>query len=53
VIAAVKEPTIVQRLNQLAILPFGTTREEFEKAIEQSRLINRESMKAAALSLME
>jgi hypothetical protein len=34
-------------------LPFGTTREEFEKAIEQSRIINRESMKAAALPLIE
>jgi len=53
VIAAAKEPAIVERLNQLAILPFGTTREEFEKAIEQSRIINRESMKAAALPLME
>ena len=53
VIAAAKEPAIVQRLNQLAILPFGTTRDEFEKAIEQSRVINRESMKAAALPLME
>ncbi len=53
VIAAAREPAIVQRLNQLAILPFGTTREEFEKAIEQSRIINRESMKAAALPLVE
>ena len=53
VIAAAKEPAIVDRLNQLAILPFGTTREEFEKAIEQSRIINRESMKAASLPLME
>lgn len=53
VIAAAKEPAIVERLSQLAILPFGTTREEFEKAIEQSRIINRESMKAASLPLME
>jgi tripartite-type tricarboxylate transporter receptor subunit TctC len=53
VIAAAKEPTIVERLNQLAILPFGTTSEEFEKAIEQSRIINRESMKAAALPIIE
>jgi tripartite-type tricarboxylate transporter receptor subunit TctC len=53
VIAAAKEPAIVERLNQLAILPFGTTKEEFEKAIEQSRIINRESMQAAALPLIE
>ncbi|MPZ39332.1 MAG: tripartite tricarboxylate transporter substrate binding protein [Rhizobiales bacterium] len=53
VVAAAKEPAIVERLNQLAILPFGTTKEEFEKAIEKSRVINRESMKAAALPLIE
>jgi tripartite-type tricarboxylate transporter receptor subunit TctC len=53
VIAAAKEPAIVERLNQLAILPFGTTKEEFEKAIEQSRIINRESMQAAALPIIE
>jgi tripartite-type tricarboxylate transporter receptor subunit TctC len=53
VIAAAKEPTIIERLNQLAILPFGTTQDEFEKAIEQSRVINRESMKAAALDIIE
>lgn len=53
VIAAAKEPSIIARLNQLAILPLGTTQQEFETAIEQARIINRESMKAAVLPLME
>jgi tripartite-type tricarboxylate transporter receptor subunit TctC len=47
--AAAKQPDIVERLNQLAIVPFGTTRVEFQKAIEQTKVINRESIKAAGL----
>lgn len=47
--AAAKDPEIIERLGQLAIVPFGTTRAEFQKAIEQTKVINRESIKAAGL----
>lgn len=53
VIAAAKEPAIVERLNRLAILPFGTTQAEFKATIERSRIANREAMKAAKLPIME
>jgi tripartite-type tricarboxylate transporter receptor subunit TctC len=32
-IAAAREPAIVERLNRLAILPFGTTQDEFRKVM--------------------
>jgi tripartite-type tricarboxylate transporter receptor subunit TctC len=52
-IEAAKDPAIIERLNKLAILPFGTTQEEFRKTIEQSRVANREAMKAAGLPIIE
>ena len=52
-IAAAKEPAIVDRLNRLAILPFGTTQDEFRKTIEESRVANRVAMKAAGLPIIE
>ncbi len=52
-IAAARDKAIIERLNQLAIVPFGTTKEEFDRAIEQSRIVNRESMKAASLEVIE
>ena len=51
--AAAKEPAIVERLGRLAILPFGTTQDEFKKTIERSRVANREAMKAAGLPIIE
>ncbi len=53
VIAAAREPEVVERLNRLAILPFGTTQDEFRKTIGRSRVANREAMKAANLPIME
>jgi tripartite-type tricarboxylate transporter receptor subunit TctC len=53
VIAAAKEPAVVERLGRLAILPFGTTQEEFKQTIERSRIANREAMKAAGLPIIE
>jgi len=52
-IAAAKKPEIVERLNRLAILPFGTTQDEFRKVIAESRVANRLAMKAAGLPIME
>jgi tripartite-type tricarboxylate transporter receptor subunit TctC len=52
-IAAAREPAIVERLNRLAILPFGTTQGEFRKVIEESRVANRLAMKAAGLPIIE
>ena len=52
-IAAAREPAIVERLNRLAILPFGTTQDEFRKTIEESRIANRLAMKAAGLPIIE
>jgi tripartite-type tricarboxylate transporter receptor subunit TctC len=52
-IAAAKEPSIVDRLDRLAILPFGTTQGEFRKVIEESRIANRVAMKAAGLPIIE
>jgi hypothetical protein len=43
----------VDRLNKLAILPFGTTPDEFKQVIERSRGANREAMKAAGLPIIE
>jgi tripartite-type tricarboxylate transporter receptor subunit TctC len=53
VIDAAKQPAIVERLNRLAILPFGTTQDEFKATIERSRVANREAMKAAKLPIIE
>lgn len=52
-IEAAKDPAIIDRLNKLAILPFGTTPEEFKVAIEKSRVANKEAMKAAGLPIIE
>lgn len=52
-IAAAQEPAIVERLNRLAILPLGTTQDEFSKMIEESRVANRVAMKAAGLPIVE
>ena len=52
-IAAAKQPAIVERLNRLAILPFGTTQDEFRNVIERSRVANRVAMKAAGLPIIE
>ena len=49
VIDAAKDPQIIERLVQLAILPLGTTQPEFIAIIEQSKISNREAMKAAGL----
>jgi tripartite-type tricarboxylate transporter receptor subunit TctC len=49
VIDAAKDPQIIERLEQLAILPLGTTQAEFIAIIEQSKISNREAMKAAGL----
>ena len=51
--AAAKEPPIVDRLNKLAILPFGTTPGEFRNVIASSRIANRQAMKAAGLPIIE
>jgi tripartite-type tricarboxylate transporter receptor subunit TctC len=53
VIDAAKQPAIIERLNKLAILPFGTTQDEFKATIERSRIANREAMKAAKLPIIE
>jgi tripartite-type tricarboxylate transporter receptor subunit TctC len=53
VIAAAKQPDIVERLNRLAILPMGTTQADFKGVIERSRVANREAMKAANLPIIE
>ena len=53
VIAAAKEPAIVERLNKLAILPHGSTQAEFKQMIDRSRVANREAMKAAGLPIIE
>jgi tripartite-type tricarboxylate transporter receptor subunit TctC len=52
-IAAAKQPAVIERLNRLAILPFGTTQAEFRKIIESSRVANRLAMKAAGLPIIE
>ena len=52
-IEAAKDPAMVDRLNKLAILPFGTTPEEFKQIIEKSRVANKEAMKAAGLPIVE
>ena len=41
------------RLNRLAVLPSGTTQDEFRKMIEESRVANRVAMKAAGLAIIE
>lgn len=53
IIEAARQPAIVDRLNKLAILPFGTTQDEFKRVIERSRVANREAMKAANLPIIE
>ena len=53
VIAAAKEPAIIERLNNLAILPHGSTQAEFKQMIERSRVANREAMKAAGLPIID
>jgi tripartite-type tricarboxylate transporter receptor subunit TctC len=52
-IEAAKDPTIRERLNRLAILPFGSTPEEFKQEIAKSRVTNKEAMKAAGLPIIE
>jgi tripartite-type tricarboxylate transporter receptor subunit TctC len=51
--AAAKQPAIIERLNRLAILPFGTTPGEFRDVIASSRVANRQAMKAAGLPIIE
>jgi tripartite-type tricarboxylate transporter receptor subunit TctC len=51
--AAAKQPAIIDRLNKLAILPFGTTPGEFRNVIASSRVANRQAMKAAGLPIIE
>ena len=53
VVAAAKEPAIIERLNRLAILPLGTTQADFKRMIDRSRVANREAMKAANLPIVE
>ena len=53
IVEAARQPAIVDRLNKLAILPFGTTQDEFKRVIERSRVANREAMKAANLPIVE
>lgn len=53
IIEAARQPAIVDRLNKLAILPFGTTQDEFKRVIKRSRVANREAMKAANLPIIE
>lgn len=52
-IAAARQPAIIERLNRLAILPFGTTPGEFRDVIATSRVANRQAMKAAGLPIIE
>ena len=52
-IEASKDTATVDRLNRLAIMPFGTTPEEFRLVIEKSRAANKEAMKAAGLPIVE
>ena len=52
VIAAAKDPAIVERLHKLTILPYGNTREEFRKVIEAAKVSSREAMKAAGLPII-
>jgi tripartite-type tricarboxylate transporter receptor subunit TctC len=52
VAAAARDPAIVTRLNQLTILPFGNTREEFRKVIAESKISSRAAMKAAGLPII-
>jgi tripartite-type tricarboxylate transporter receptor subunit TctC len=52
VIAAAKEPTIMERLNRLTIIPFGTTQAEFQAIIEKARVSVRESMIAAKIPII-
>lgn len=49
VIDAAKDPEIVERLERLAILPFGTTQAEFVAIIDRSRVSIREAIKAAGV----
>jgi tripartite-type tricarboxylate transporter receptor subunit TctC len=49
VIDAAKDPQIIERLEQLAIVPLGTTQAEFVEIIERSKISNRDAMKAAGL----
>jgi tripartite-type tricarboxylate transporter receptor subunit TctC len=53
VIEAAKDPAVIERLNRLAILPFGTTQAEFKETIARSRVSNREAMKAGGLTIIE
>jgi tripartite-type tricarboxylate transporter receptor subunit TctC len=52
-IAAAHDPANVERLSNLAIIPFGTSPQEFQATIDKSRVANREAMKAAGLTLIE
>lgn len=49
---AARDPAVVARLNQLTILPFGNTRQEFKKIIEESKVSSRQAMKAAGLAVI-
>jgi tripartite-type tricarboxylate transporter receptor subunit TctC len=51
--AATHDATIADRLAKLDILPFGDTPQEFRKVIAQSRLTNRQAMKAAGLTVIQ
>jgi tripartite-type tricarboxylate transporter receptor subunit TctC len=51
--AAARDPGIVDKLGKLAIIPFGSSPQEFRKAIDHSRVANREAMKAAGLTVIE
>jgi tripartite-type tricarboxylate transporter receptor subunit TctC len=49
VMDAAKDPQIAERLERLAIVPFGTTQAEFVEIINRSKVANRDAMNAAGL----
>jgi len=53
IVAAVKQPATLERLNRLAILPYGTTQAEFRKIIDASRLANAQAMNSAGMPVIK
>jgi len=51
-IEAAKQPEIIKRLQQIAILPYGTTQAEFKEVIKKTAVTIRESMEAAGLPII-
>ncbi len=53
VIEAAKDPKVVERLNRIAIIPYGTTQAEFKETLDKSRVSNATALDAAGIAVLK